>query len=76
MFLSLPISIFRQRLMQIVHVETAGKSKEKGINIIEDEDKNISISVINSPKAYNLLTSVMYKRKMMYEELKDSKICH
>ena len=42
-------------------------------NFMEISDKNIYFTVYNNKKVYNLLTSVLYKKKMLNEN-KDSKI--
>ena len=72
MFLSLPISLIRRGIVQILHVETDSKNVEKGLNVTTD--KNVTnINVVNNYKMYSLLTSVMYKKRM-YEKNNTGKI--
>ncbi len=65
-FLSLPLSIIRKGLVQIMHVETKENKDEKSINVVTDNEVT-NINVVNNYKMYSLLTSVMYKRRM-YEK--------
>ena len=73
-FLSIPLSVIRKGIVQILHVETEDNETEKGLSVISD-DNITSINVVNNYKMYSLLTSVMYKRQM-YEKNNTSKICH
>ena len=66
MFLSLPMSIIRKGIIQILHVESDVKNVEKSLSVVTDKD-GVSINVVNNYKMYNLLTSVLYKRKL-YEK--------
>ena len=72
MFLSLPLSIIRKGLVQVMHVETEGSDIEKSLSVITENDVT-SINVVNNYKMYSLLTSVMYKRQM-YEKNNAGKI--
>ncbi len=72
MFLSLPISLIRRGIVQILHVETNNKEVEKGLNVTADENVT-NINVVNNYKMYSLLTSVMYKKRM-YEKNNTGKI--
>ena len=72
MFLSLPLSIIRKGLVQVMHVETEGSDVEKSLSVITENDVT-SINVVNNYKMYSLLTSVMYKRQM-YEKNNAGKI--
>ena len=72
MFLSLPVSIIRKRVIQILHVETDAKNVEKSLSVVKDKD-GLSINVVNNYKMYNLLSSVMYKRQM-YEKNNPRKV--
>ena len=72
MFLSLPLSILRKGLVQVMHVETEGSDIEKSLSVITENDVT-SINVVNNYKMYSLLTSVMYKRQM-YEKNNAGKI--
>ena len=71
-FLSIPVSIIRRGIVQILHVETNGKNVEKGLNVVSD-DRGTTVSVVNNYKMYNLLTSVMYKKRL-YEKNNTGKI--
>lgn len=72
MFLSLPISLIRRGIVQILHVETESKNIEKALTVSTDEN-GTNINVVNNYKMYSLLTSVMYK-KQMYEKNNSGKI--
>lgn len=71
-FIALPLSILKNRIIQI----TGYKSDfvdTKSIDI-ELNDDTIQINCINNENAYNLLSSVIYKRKMLKEkEIKEKK---
>lgn len=71
-FLSMPLSVIRKGLVQILHVDTGNKNVEKSLNVVSDNDVT-SINVVNNYKMYSLLTSVMYKRRM-YEQNNSGKI--
>ena len=73
-FLSIPLSVIRKGIVQILHVETEQDAAEKALNVVTD-DNITSINVVNNYKMYSLLTSVMYKRKL-YEKDNAGKICH
>ncbi len=73
-FLSIPLSVIRKGIVQILHVETEQDVAEKALNVVTD-DNITSINVVNNYKMYSLLTSVMYKRKL-YEKDNAGKICH
>ena len=60
-FLALPLSILKNRIIQI----TGFKSdfiESKSINV-ELDDNTVRINCVNSESAYNLLSSVIYKRE-------------
>ena len=72
-FFALPISIIRQRIIQVLHVET--NIFENATNIsVENFDSTTQITVVGSKKVYNLLSSVIQKRKMMQNDNHKSKI--
>ena len=73
-FLSIPLSVIRKGIVQILHVETEQDAAEKALNVVTD-DNITSINVVNNYKMYSLLTSVIYKRKL-YEKDNAGKICH
>ncbi|MDO5437175.1 MAG: hypothetical protein Q4F80_03145 [bacterium] len=61
-FLREPLSILKKTIINITGIETEDAA-QKSISV-ERTDEGIQISVINSKKAYNLLSSVMYKRQV------------
>lgn len=66
-FIALPLSILKNRIIQI----TGFKSDfidSKSINV-ELDDNTVRINCINSEKAYNLLSSVIYKREQRKKAL-------
>ena len=60
-FIASPISILRKRIIQITGFKSDFVS-ESSINVELSDDK-ININVVNSDAAYNLLSSVVYKRQ-------------
>ena len=73
-FLSIPLSVIRKGIVQILHVETADNETEKALNVYSN-DEVTTINVVNNYKMYSLLTRVMYK-KQLYEKNNAGKICH
>ncbi len=73
-FLSIPLSVIRKGIVQILHVETADNETEKALNVVSN-DEVTTINVVNNYKMYSLLSSVMYK-KQLYEKNNAGKICH
>ncbi len=73
-FLSIPLSVIRKGIVQILHVETADNETEKALNVYSN-DEVTTINVVNNYKMYSLLSSVMYK-KQLYEKNNAGKICH
>jgi len=66
-FIALPLSILKNRIIQI----TGFKSDfidSKSIDI-DLSDDTIRINCVNNEKAYNLLSSVIYKREQKGKEL-------
>ncbi len=71
-FLALPLSVLKQRIIQI----TGFKSDfitTKSIDV-ELDDNTIRINCINSEGAYNLLSSVIYKKKRLKQAKVDKEI--
>lgn len=64
MFMAEPLSIIRDRIIQICHVETPGVKVPNKIQF-NLSNESTQINVYNNPGAYNLLTSVLYKKKML-----------
>ena len=66
-FIALPLSILKNRIIQI----TGFKSdfiESKSIDI-ELDDNTVRINCVNSENAYNLLSSVIYKREQRKKAL-------
>ena len=61
-FIALPLSILKNRFIQITGFKSDFVSS-KSIDIELDDD-TIHINCVNSEGAYNLLSSVIHKRKM------------
>ena len=61
-FVALPLSILKNRIIQITGYKSDFVTNKK-IDI-ELTDDTIQINCINSENAYNLLSSVIYKRRM------------
>ena len=61
-FIALPLSILKNRIIQITGYKSDFVST-KSIDV-ELSDDAIHINCVNSESAYNLLSSVIYKRQM------------
>ncbi len=72
LFMSQPMSIIRDRIIQICHVESpfAAPLNKIQFNL---SDESAQINVYNSPKIYNLLSTVLYKKKKLSELNNDNK---
>lgn len=64
MFMAEPLSIIRDRIIQICHVEADGVDVQNKIQF-NLSDESAQINVYNSPGAYNLLSAVLYKKKIL-----------
>lgn len=62
LFLREPLSILKERIVQIVNINSNLMS-HSNINV-ELLDKKTQITVINSEKMYNLFQTVLYKQKI------------
>lgn len=62
-FLALPLSILKKRIIQITGYRSDFITR-KSIDV-ELDDNTVRINCINSESAYNLLSSVIYKKKML-----------
>ena len=60
-FLREPLSILKKTIIHITGIDTSDNTKSIAVEKTQD---GIQINVINSQKAYNLLSSVMYKRQI------------
>ncbi len=61
-FIALPLSILKNRIIQITGFKSDFVSS-KSIDVELSED-TVQINVINNESAYNLLSSVIYKRQL------------
>ncbi len=61
-FFSEPLSIIRNRVIQILHVETNIFAKKVPLSV-DFSEKSAQITVYNNEKVYNLLRTVIQKRK-------------
>lgn len=61
-FLREPLSIIKERIIQIVNINSALVSQPL-VNV-EMLDKKTQITIINSDKMYNLLQTVLHKQKI------------
>lgn len=77
LFLSQPLSIIRDRIIQICHVEADGVEVQNKVQF-NLSDESAQINVYNSPRVYNLLTAVLYKKKRLSKnnDSKESQIHH
>lgn len=67
-FLSLPKSIISGEFINILHLDYKDNFfKAKSSVAVDKIGKTTQITVLNNKKVYNLLTTVMYKRKKLYE---------
>ncbi len=76
-FLREPLSILKKTIIQVTGIETE-VGGEKSISV-QPMKNGIQINVVNSEKAYKLLSSVIYKRQInelrhLINENKDGKI--
>lgn len=76
-FWTLPKKLFNNKQIKVVHIEqeyAQDAQAEPVKSIFADvTDKEITMNVYNSQKTYSLLTSVLYKKKMLNEN-KDGEI--
>src|SRR5574344_597691 len=72
LFLSQPLSIIRDRIIQICHVESENISVDNKIQF-NLSNESAQINVYNNPKIYNLLSAVLYKKKKLSEIQYDNK---
>jgi len=67
LFLSQPLSIIRDRIIRICHVESNNSVEVPSKIQFNLSDESAQINVYNSPKVFNLLTAVLYKKKRLCE---------
>lgn len=64
-FLREPLSVLRERIIQIVHVQSKlFAPTEVSVDLL---DKKTQVTVVNSEKMYGLLQTVMYKQRKKEE---------
>ena len=61
-FLSEPLSLLKNRFIQIVNIQSDAMGPAASVDV-DMMDKKTQITVHNSQKMYNLLSTVMYKKK-------------
>ena len=61
-FLSAPISIIHKRNIKIMHVETNIFAQKLPVDINLDDE--IELTVYNNQPVYNLLSTVIYKKRL------------
>ena len=64
-FLREPLSILRERFIQIANIQSPVSQTSVNVDMLENKAQ---ITVVNSDKMYNLLSTVMYKQKRKAEE--------
>lgn len=74
LFLAAPMSVIHKRKIKIMHVETNIFAPKLPVEINFDDE--IELTVFNNRKVYNLLTSVIHKRRMKEDENNKSKVCN
>lgn len=67
LFWSLPQRLFGKKNIKVVHIETTQKDNAEYSLQTQTDDESIQINVYNSQKVYSLLTTVLYKKKMLNE---------
>lgn len=67
-FLREPLSIFRDGLVKIAHIQDNIFANKTAINLDLLKDK-AQITVVNNEKVYNLLKLVTYRAKSKHKEL-------
>lgn len=66
-FWSLPNKLFQKRTLSIQHIEAGKLDNECESVQAEVTDREINLTVYNSQKVYSLLTTVLYKKKILNE---------
>lgn len=61
-FLREPLSILREKFIQIVNINSPCSGIESSVSV-DSLDNNTQITVVNSEKMYNLLQTVLYKKR-------------
>lgn len=71
-FLREPLSILTEGLFQIVNLEGNMFSKEPAFHV-DFVNRKTQLTLVNNPKMYNLLQTVLYKKKLLEQKNKVSK---
>lgn len=66
-FWSLPKKILDNKIFRVSHIETTAQTDIESPVQTEINDNEIQFNVYNNQKVYSLLTSVLYKKKMLNE---------
>lgn len=69
-FFAQPLSILRERIIQIIHVHSVFSGKNAPKMNVDLKDDFTQITVMGSEKMYCLLSSVVYKKRMQNENQK------
>lgn len=72
-FLAQPLSIIRDRIIQICHVESDLFKSKNNIQF-NISNESTQINIYNNPKMYNLLSSVLYKKKRLLNDNQKSEV--
>ena len=65
LFLSLPEKLFGKNFFKVCHIDT-GSVEDSSVQA-EVSDNAVQLNVYNNQKVYSLLTSVLYKKKLLNE---------
>jgi len=66
-FWSLPKKILDNKIFRVSHIETTAQTDIESPVQTEMNNNEIQFNVYNNQKVYSLLTSVLYKKKMLNE---------
>ncbi len=67
-FLKEPLSILTEGLFQIVNIEEDNFFKQEPSFHIDFVNRKTQITLINNPKMYNLLQTVLWKKKLLEQK--------
>lgn len=66
LFWQLPVSLIKKNIVNIIHTESSLQA-EKSIDV-EILRNAVQMNIVNNEKMYNLLTTVLYKRRKLDEQ--------
>jgi len=69
-FLAAPISVIKKRNIKIMHIETNIFAGNLPVDLNFEDNNDIQLTVYNNKKVYNLLSSVIYKKRLKDENNK------